>query len=244
MNLEDARKEFIKYFKNFDIKNKEILSKFHHSFRVMEYSNFIAKSLDLNESDVLLANVIGLLHDIGRFEQIRDYNTYYDYKSVDYGDNGAKILLKDNFISKFSDNSEIQSIIINSVKTHNKIKADGKNERELFFSKIIRDADKIDIIIEQSVQIKNNDLKLKEEILNILENKSLVPNNLIENDLDDFLRHIGFIYDLNFKFSFKILLDKEIIQNKFNLLKIYFDKDVKRLDNIEKIIINYMKERC
>ena len=36
--------------------------------------------------------VIGLLHDIGRFEQEAQYHTFNDFKSMDHGDYGAEYL--------------------------------------------------------------------------------------------------------------------------------------------------------
>ena len=77
---------FNKYVKGFDLKNKNIMRKFHHTYRVVEYANDIAVSLKLNDDDIVLAKVCALFHDIARFIQATQYNTFIDSKSFDHGD--------------------------------------------------------------------------------------------------------------------------------------------------------------
>lgn len=75
MMLQQCRKEWIQYVKQFDLKEKRLLEQFHHTFRVMEYSMEIARALHLKEEEIELIGVMGLLHDIGRFEQWTRYQT-------------------------------------------------------------------------------------------------------------------------------------------------------------------------
>ena len=89
MNLDKTKSEFIKYTNNYDAENPHIFRKIGHSIRVMEISREIAKSLNLTEEQVDLATLIGLLHDIARFEQMKRYGTFKDKLSVDHGDLGV-----------------------------------------------------------------------------------------------------------------------------------------------------------
>jgi len=73
MDIEKAKKEFIKYTNNYDLQNDNITRKIGHSIRVMEISESIAKDLDLTKEQIELATLIGLLHDIARFEQMKRY---------------------------------------------------------------------------------------------------------------------------------------------------------------------------
>lgn len=151
INLEQAKEEFIKYTEKYDLKNENIERKQLHSLRVMEISRQIAEGLELSQEEIELATLIGLLHDIARFEQYTKYNTFRDLESIDHGDLGAEILK--NEIRKYIENKEFDKIIIKAVKNHNKFKIeDGLTTKEELFSKIIRDADKIDIFYE-SVEI-------------------------------------------------------------------------------------------
>ena len=45
--------------------------------------------------------LLGLLHDIGRFEQVKRYNTFNDSQSVDHAELGADILFKEGLIDRF-----------------------------------------------------------------------------------------------------------------------------------------------
>ena len=60
-----------------------------------------------------LAAYCGLLHDIGRFEQLKRYNTFVDSKSIDHGLLGYEILKEDNYINKYIDNKN-KNIVLKS----------------------------------------------------------------------------------------------------------------------------------
>lgn len=241
--IENIRKEFIKYVKGFNLKDKNIMGKFHHSFRVMDFATEIAKSLHLSDEDIKLASIIGLLHDIGRFEQWTKYETYSDSKSIDHGDLGSDILKQDGFINNFVEDEEEKRIILIAIKNHNKYKIeDNLSERELLMSKIIRDADKLDIMKEQGKITQNIDF-IKPELLESFDKKELCNDKFVENEIDHVLRLLSFIYDLNFKYSYEYLLNNNIIQNKVHLISCYYN-DKKLLNDLENKIITYIKERC
>ena len=66
------------------------------------------------------------------------------------------LLIKD--IRKYIENDKYDEIIRKAIKNHNKFEIEKRlTEKELIFAKIIRDADKIDIIYE-SVEILKIDI--------------------------------------------------------------------------------------
>ena len=132
INLNKAKEEFEKYVKPYGRENVKICRKIEHSYRVLDVAEEIAKSLDLSEEDLELAKLIGLLHDIGRFEQIRIYNTFVDKDSIDHADLGVKILFEDNLIRKFIEDDQYDEIIYKAIKSHNKYAIEnGLNQQEL-----------------------------------------------------------------------------------------------------------------
>ena len=146
INIINAKREFENYSKNYDMNNEGMKYKYENSIRVMEHSKEIAKSLNLTDEQIELAALIGLLHDISRFEQLKQYSTFDDSKSFDHGDYAIEILFKDNYIRKYIDSNEYDEIIKKSIMYHNKFEIGVcDTEEELLFSKLIRDADKIDI---------------------------------------------------------------------------------------------------
>ena len=98
IDFKKAEEEFEKYVLKFDLQNENIKMKKDHSYRVEKESYNIAKSLELNEEQVQIAKLVGLLHDIGRFEQITQYSTFVDSKSIDHAEYGVEQLNKNNLI--------------------------------------------------------------------------------------------------------------------------------------------------
>ena len=97
IDLDNAVSKFKIYTKQFDTKDKNIDRKIYHSIRVMEVSKDIATRLNLTQEQIEIASIIGLLHDIGRFDQYKIHQTYRDLESFDHGDYGVEIL-KNNII--------------------------------------------------------------------------------------------------------------------------------------------------
>ncbi len=245
--MKEQIKQFNQYVKQFDLKDKALMDKFHHTFRVMEYSTAIAQSLYLNEEDVKIARLVGLLHDIGRFEQWK-IETSYDNNTIDHAELGVTILKKDNLISKFVSDIEVQELVLKAVCNHNKLELEPMSERERLFTKIIRDADKLDIMIEQNNQIHSGKPILNDQLIQSIRHHELCKDidmhvqNGYFTDEDSILRSLAFVFDIYFDYTLKYLKEKQVIQNKINLLEIYFP-DNPKVQEVKHIIIEYIEER-
>ena len=93
---------FKKYTDNYDISDEKIKLKVDHTYRVAALSERIACSLGLGDDDTNLAWLIGMLHDIGRFEQLKNYGTFSDAESIDHAHYGVELLFEDGLIEKFA----------------------------------------------------------------------------------------------------------------------------------------------
>ena len=239
--MEKEMKLFNEYVKQFDFSDKKIKYKFHHSYRVMEIAKEIASSLKLNEEDTYIATLAALLHDIGRFNQIKNYDTYRDQISVDHGDEGERVLKENDLIKQFTSDEQIIEIILKSTKYHNKYEIDSNlDERTLLFCKIVRDADKLDIIRECANEINDEKITIKKEILESIINHELASNNYCETDTDHVVYYLSWIVDFNFKYSYLFLDENKIIEKKLNLLEMYGETEETKL--IREIILNKLKE--
>lgn len=210
-----------------------------HTNRVVGYSEVIARSLKLEKEDEMIVQLIALLHDIGRFEQMTQYETFDDNESRDHAELGIEIIKEKNWISHLPD--YIQDYIISAISNHNKLDMlKNENEKVSLFSKIIRDADKIDIldltIKEYSKPAKNRNEKLtlglaekphisKSVVKSVVNGKSADKKQL--KTVNDFkLMQISWVYDLNYRKSFSII-------NKMQFLKQLFDSLPKTDDVFE-----------
>ena len=94
--------KFREYVSNYDLNNNDILSKYNHSIRVMKLMIKYAEKLNYTEEEKEICQIVGLLHDIGRFLQLKVFKTYIDYKSVDHDDYSVEQLFKKGDINSSS----------------------------------------------------------------------------------------------------------------------------------------------
>lgn len=242
IDLNKAREIYKEYLSNYDLNNDKIKSKVEHSYRVAKISRKITKDMNLNEEKQQLAELIGLLHDIGRFKQYETFKNYNVISQFDHGNYGAELLSHE--IRKYIETSKYDNIIIKAVKNHNKYKIEENlTDEELFFSKLIRDADKIDILYE----CLNIFWKGKEELINqsILSNETyeqFKKQKLIKiekdrnyNTIDDMLITLAYTFDINFKESYKYIKEQDYINRimqRFNFKNIETKEKVKELINL------------
>ena len=92
---EQAAEIFRAYTERYDTRNTLICHKVEHTLRVAELSGRYAEALGMAGEDADLAWLIGLMHDIGRFEQARRYGTFVDSLSVDHAELSADILFRE-----------------------------------------------------------------------------------------------------------------------------------------------------
>ena len=246
MNLEKAKDEFLKYTENYDLNNSNIFRKQTHSLRVMEISKQISEGLNLSQEEIELATLIGLLHDIARFEQYTKFKTFKDARSVDHGDLGVEILDKD--IRKYIKTDKYDEIIKIAVKNHNKYAIEnGLTKEQELFSKIVRDADKIDIIYEaiemfwenQESEVENS--KISREVVEQFKKQELINKLDKETLIDDVVSIIAFVFDINYDVSLQIIKNNNYINKIVDRYNVKDKKTKEELEEIRKIANEYIK---
>ena len=115
-----------------------------HTGYVTANARALAKHLGCNAHDTALAEIIGLFHDVGRFRQYAVYQTFNDAASEDHAELGLKVLAELDILAGLS--AEDAAVVRFAVKYHNKKEIEPTDDqRKLFFARLIRDADKLDI---------------------------------------------------------------------------------------------------
>ncbi len=234
-------KEFDKYVSNYDMNNKDIKLKYNHSYRVMKLQEKYAKKLGFSKEDIEIAKVIGLLHDFGRFEQLRVYHSYDDHKTIDHADYSCTQLFEKGEIKRFVKNEEWYPIIEFAIRNHNKIRIEKTdNPRVLMHAKLIRDTDKLDIIYLMGtlgeVNVKPLKQKLKKEIVEGFYKHEQIDREIIVTRNDHSVTHYAFAFDIN-----NTICLKELRRN----YRKYFEKqkENKEFEGIYKETLKYIKER-
>lgn len=248
INLNKAKEEFIKYTNTYDLENTGITRKIYHSLRVMEYSKKIAENMNLSEEQVKLATLIGLLHDIARFEQMKRYGTYKDKISIDHGDFAIEILEKDNFIRKFIETDKYDNIIKIAIKNHNKYKIENLEGEELLQSKIIKDADKLDIFFQIANQFSKDvslveNSEVSEDYIKQIREEKCIYRNVEETPLDEVVLAISFIYDTYFDYSFNIIKEEKFIEKIFAQFNFKKEKTQEQINEIIQLAQKYITKK-
>lgn len=251
IDLENCKKVFNEYVDNYDKNDFLIEKKIRHTYNVVDISEEIAKSLNLSEEEVKLAILIGLLHDIGRFEQAKIAGTYVDTKQIDHAEIGVRLLFEENKIREFlPEDFEYDEIIKKAVYEHNKFKiSEELNKKERLYAQIVRDADKIDIyrmfvtddMLELGYASGYTDMKnFTEEVEDAFYNNEQLPKNKLKTMLDWLLNAIAFTYDINFKKSFLILKEKNYINIILDKSENIWTKNIEKLKKIRYHINEYI----
>ncbi|WP_394282474.1 HD domain-containing protein, partial [Frisingicoccus sp.] len=145
IDLQFAREEFQKYLDQYDRNDEKIKLKIIHTEGVIDCVRKITSRMDISVEDKELAELIALLHDIGRFEQIRCFDSF-EPGTMDHAAYGVGLLFGPrNMIRQFVKNTQWDSIIKTAIAKHSDFQLEGiADEQTLFHAKMIRDADKLD----------------------------------------------------------------------------------------------------
>ena len=216
-----------------------------HTYHVVESSKDIAAKLDLSDEDIALAELVALLHDIGRFAEI-DQTGSFDSAGFDHAAYGVKLLFEDDLIRTFVADSRYDAIIKNAIGNHSRIAIqDGLDARSLLHAKIIRDADKLDnfrVKKEEAIEAmfpgrgyRDEDIErstLSDKVYAAVVSKKSVDIHDRVTPLDYWVCVLAFVFDLNFKESYEIIKKSGYI----NILIDRFDYcDIETKNRMEKI---------
>lgn len=126
IDIQKAKQELKKHVEEQKIENPRVANKLDHILRVSEISKKLATELNLTEEQIKLAQLIGLLHDIGRFEQ---YKIADITKKFNHGEAGVELLKKDNYIRKYIEENKYDEIIYTAVYEHNRYEMTERTNR-------------------------------------------------------------------------------------------------------------------
>lgn len=210
---------FDKYAHNYDFGIESIKYKYYHSIRVKENMINLAKNLSLPEKDIKLASCIGILHDIGRFDQYMLYRSFDDF-DFDHGDYACELIDKLDILKEYDVDKEDYNVVKAAIRNHNKFAIEPNlTHRELLFSKMIRDCDKLDIMYALSSEklkgiVNEDEGEIHEDVKNSFfnEEQAVIPKDYTLNDR--IVIFFAYVYDINFD----IILNIIKTNNYYNLI--------------------------
>jgi len=192
-----------------------------HSGRVAQDARTLAQDLQWSEGDVRAADILGLYHDVGRFSQFAQFQTFRDDQSVNHGEEGFRVLSDYNVLMacQASDRRHIES----GVRYHNaRLVRDDLCPDTTRYLRLIRDADKLDILFIMYDAWKTGELftvpdialhvdphgPIHPSVMQALRDRSTVPYPWIKSVADFFVVHLSWMYDFSYRPALRLVRDR------------------------------------
>ena len=215
IDRKQAVKTFREYVSGYNAEDEKVRLKIEHTYRVAELCEKIALWLKLPEEEADLAWLIGMLHDIGRFEQLKNYGTFNDALSIDHAECGAEILFVQGKIRDYAPEDTEDELIRTAVAGHSAYRIpEGLTDRTQRFCHIIRDADKIDILkvnvefpLEEIYTVSSEELRggqVTGGVMESFEEEHAVLRSLKKTAVDNVVGHISLVFELVFPVSLEL----------------------------------------
>jgi hypothetical protein len=199
-----------------------------HSSRVTDNALLLSAQLGLNDFEEKAVVLAAVFHDIGRFRQIAEYNTLNDSASADHAQIAVDVLKENNMLAKWNDG--LQEVVYRIILVHNKFELPSNlPEQELMLSRVLRDADKLDIykVLTDYYSGKNNppnhmltwelpkSSQLSAGVIKEVLSGKMVSKKEVKNEADVKILQMSWVYDINYKYTVG-----QVFRNRY-LEKIY-----------------------
>lgn len=254
IDFDKAKQSFEQYLDEFDREDDKIKLKIVHTYYVVDCAQEIAVRMKLSEEDIELAKFIGLLHDIGRFQQLKQFDSFMP-DTMDHARYGAELLFGERrMIRQFLVNDKFDGIICEAISRHSDFKlAEIQDERTLLHARLIRDADKLD----------NCRVKLEEAMETLLgvseteAGKGLISPGVWQScmryesilsaqritKVDYWLSYVAQIFDVNFAATFSIIMENNYIPRIIQRLH-YQERDTReKMTQLIELAVQYMERQ-
>lgn len=228
-HLTYLKKWFTDYVADFytddPVNNSTIRLKEKHTEGVCRNMIFLGNALGLSDQDIILAEIMGLFHDIGRFKQYAVYGTFKDMDSENHAMLGLRQMAAHKVLAGC--NRDEKRWIAKAIAFHNTMTIpEDQDERTLLFIRLLRDADKLDIwrVFIDYYKVRDKQLNAAVEI-GLPDDPAFSPSVIAAlnngrfariqdlKTLNDFkLLQISWVFDLNFIPSFRAVKEREYIE--------------------------------
>ncbi len=149
--LTDAYRAYVDTYRQADGTLPPLMQlKLDHTMNVVAASRLIADGEGFSSEEKFVSEAAALLHDTGRYEQLKRYNTFRDSESVDHAVFSHDIVKAKGWLDAWQE----RDAILTAVLVHNRRDIpEGLDALTLIAARAVRDADKLDIfrVLEERV---------------------------------------------------------------------------------------------
>ena len=223
LNRDKAQTAFGEYTAHYNAQDEKVKLKIDHTYRVAALCEGIAQSIALSQEDTDMAWFCGLLHDVGRFEQLRRFGTFNDAESIDHAMYGAQILFDEGKIWDYIERDEISEdeliFLRKVISCHSAYRVPQEyTSGEKQFADILRDADKIDILkvnvdvpLEEIYNVTTKELvnaEVTQAVMDSFAEQHATLRSLKRTPVDHVVGHISLVYELVYPYSVRVVVEQ------------------------------------
>lgn len=205
--------------------------KMAHTKRVLALAETICAEEALPPDVALAARLGAQLHDVGRFPQYRRYRTFRDADSANHAALSVTHILREKLLGGVP--AHIRRLALGAVYLHNKRELPRLASSALRdAARVVRDSDKLDIYSVMIAHFSQKNPKHPEVALNVIDEPDKYTPAVLDALLgrkhgdyrtivyiNDFkLMTIGWLYDLNFRASCRLLNERGYLETLFATL--------------------------
>ena len=252
MDFTKAAHVFQEYLKDYDQNNDKVRLKIVHTYGVVKQAEEVCRRRNLDEETVSLAKIIALLHDIGRFEQLKQFDSF-EPTTMDHAAYGVQILFEEGMIRRFMPDDRWDEIIRTAIAKHSDFVLEGVSDPcALFHARLIRDADKLD-----NFRVKLEDdlltfMGMPGEEIGALEISPKVYETVFRSStilsadritkMDYWVSYVAYFCDISFRVSFDIIEEHDYLNKIIDRIP-YSNPDTKqKMENIRTHLAKYIHD--
>ncbi len=254
LDIRMAEEEFAKFLDEYDREDEKIKLKIVHTYAVVNCADRICEKMGLDQENRKLAHLIALLHDIGRFEQLKRFDSFMP-NTMDHAAYGVELLFgQENMIRRFIESDKWDEIIKIAIAKHSDYKLEGIiDERELFHAQLIRDADKLDncrVKLEEAVELM---LGANEEAVGATEispriweyclNGKAVLSEDRKTLVDYWVSYIAYFFDVNFDETLSIIQEEGYVDKIIHRIPYTNVQTKEKMEVLAQIVNEYINKR-
>lgn len=255
IDIKRAHTEFERYLDGFDRSNEKIKLKIIHTNEVVRCAGEIARRMNLDREDRELAEVIALLHDIGRFEQVRKYDSF-EPCTMDHAQFGVDLLFDgDNpRIRSFVASDRWDHVIREAIRRHSAYSVGPiEDERTLLHARLIRDADKLDncrVKLEDDIKVlvgvdaeDVGSQPVTDKVFQTCMDHRSVRSADRVTKMDYWISYIAYFFDINFRETFQIIKENDFVNRIIDRIP-YSNPDTgDKMERLRKTVNEYVDLR-
>lgn len=249
-----ARAVFDAYLDQFDREDEKIKLKIVHTEGVIRCASEICSRMGLNEKDSRLAELIALLHDIGRFEQVKRFDSF-EPSVMDHAAFGVDLLFgQEKMIRRFVEEETWDAVIRSAIARHSRYSlGEGLNSRELLHARLIRDADKLDncrVKLEDKMEVllgcsareagsQEISASTWEECMG---EKSIHSANR-KTKMDYWVSYVAYFFDIAYKETVDIIREERYVERVIGRIPYENPETAQKMKELRGIVETYFESK-